>query len=156
VNIIMYSVIACGGFQHKVVTGERVKLPKIDAPVGNVITVSDVLLFANGTEIKVGAPMVSDASVQLEILQHDRDDKVIVFKRKRRKRYRLTKGHRQHFTEVLVREITCGSETSKVEEATVQRARQRAQALERQKIQVKKPTRREKIAAQQALVSKEN
>jgi len=106
------------------------------------------LLFANGSEIKVGAPNVSDATVQLEILQHDRDDKIIVFKRKRRKRYRLTKGHRQHFTEVLVREITCGPDTSKVEETTVQRARVRARALEQQKVQIKKPTRREKVAAQ--------
>lgn len=144
----MYSVIACGGFQHKVAPGERVKLPKMDAPVGEVLTISDVLLFANGSEIKVGTPMVPDASVQLEVLQHDRDDKIVVFKRKRRKRYRLTHGHRQHFTEVLVREIACGSEKTSVEETTVQRARQRAQALENLKVQVKKPTRREKIAAQ--------
>jgi len=145
----MYSVIAQGGFQHKVVTGERVKLPKINAAVGDVLTVSDVLLFSNGSTVLVGAPRVPDASVQLEVLQHDRDDKVIVFKRKRRKRYRLTKGHRQDFTEVLVREISCGSEKSSVEEATAQRARVRAQALEKQKLQIKKPTRREKVAAAQ-------
>ena len=144
----MYSVIACGGFQHKVVTGERVKLPKMDASVGDIITVSDVLLFASGSAIKVGTPVVADATVQLEILQHDRDDKVIVFKRKRRKRYRLTQGHRQHFTEVLVRQIACGSEKTSAEEGTIQRARQRAQALENQKLQIKKPTRREKMAAQ--------
>ncbi len=146
----MYSVIAQGGFQHKVVPGERVKLPKIDASVGDVLTVSDVLLFSNGSTVKVGTPKVADALVQLEVLQHDRDDKIIVFKRKRRKRYRLTKGHRQDFTEVLVREISCGSEKSSVEEATIVRARVRAQALEKQKLQIKKPTRREKVAASQA------
>ena len=59
----MYSVIACGGFQHKVVAGERVKVSKIEASVGDVITISDVLLFANGSEVKVGAPNVADASV---------------------------------------------------------------------------------------------
>ena len=146
----MYSVIAQGGFQHKIVPGERVKLPKIDASVGDILTISDVLLFSNGPTVKVGTPKVSDASVQLEVLQHDRDDKIIVFKRKRRKRYRLTKGHRQDFTEVLVREISCGSEKSAVEEATVLRARARAQALEKQKLQIKKPTRREKVAASQS------
>lgn len=144
----MYSVISYGGFQHKVVPGERVKLPKMDTPVGEVITVSNVLLFSSGSSVIVGTPLVADAAVQLEVLQHDRDDKVIVFKRKRRKRYRLTQGHRQHFTEVLVCEIACGGEKTSVDESTTQRARQRAQALEKAKVQVKRPTRREKIAAQ--------
>lgn len=143
----MYSVIACGGFQHKVVAGERVKLPKIEADIGEILTISDVLLFANGSDIKVGAPKLADASVKLEVLQHDRDDKIRIFKKKRRKRYRLTKGHRQDFTEVLVREIACGSESSKVEDITAERARVRARALMQQKVQIKKPTRREKIAA---------
>ena len=144
----MYSVIASGGFQHKVTPGERVKLPKIDAPVGEVVTVSDVLLFANGSTVKVGTPMVSDASVKLEVLRQERDDKVVVFKKKRRKGYRRTQGHRQHFTEVLVREIACGSETSGVDEKAVARARVRAKALDALKVQTKKPTRREKVAAQ--------
>ncbi len=144
----MYSVIASGGFQHKITPGERVKLSKINAPVGEVLTVSDVLLFANGDTVKVGAPMVEGALVKLEILQHDRDDKIKVFKKKRRKRYRKTQGHRQHFTEVIVREISCGGESAVAEDVVVERARARAAALENMKIQVKKPTRREKIAAQ--------
>lgn len=143
----MYSVIAFGGFQHKVVVGERVKMPKTDKPVGEVITVSDVLLFSNGSEVKVGTPAVPGATVKLEVLQHDRDDKIIVFKKKRRKNYRRTAGHRQHFTEVLVREIACGSDKSTVDEIVVKRARVRAQALEKAKIQVKGPTRREKALA---------
>ena len=143
----MYSVITCGGFQHKVVTGERVKVSKIEAAIGDIITISDVLLFANGSEVKVGAPKVADASVKLEVLQHDREDKIRVFKKKRRKRYRLTQGHRQDYTEVLVREIICGSESSLVEEKTAARARVRARALMQQKVQIKKPTRREKVAA---------
>jgi ribosomal protein L21 len=143
----MYSVIAQGGFQHKVAPGERVKLPKIEAAVGEVITVSDVLLFASGDTLKIGAPKVADATVKLEILQHDRDDKIVVFKRKRRKRFRRTQGHRQHFTEALVREIACGSEKAAADEKTVQIARQRARALEAMKIQKKNPTRQEKIKA---------
>ena len=142
----MYSVIAYGGFQHKVVAGERVKFPKIEALVGDVITISDVLLFANGADVKVGVPKVLDASVKVEVLQHDREDKIKIFKKKRRKRYRLSQGHRQDFTEVLVREISCGSESSFVEEGTAKRARVRASALEQQKVQIKKPTRREKAA----------
>jgi large subunit ribosomal protein L21 len=143
----MYSVIVSGGFQHKVTPGERVKLSKINAPVGEVLTVSDVLLFANGSTVKVGAPKVADATVKLEVLQHDRGDKVRVFKKKRRKRYRKTQGHRQHFTEVIVREISCGGESASAEETVVKQARVRAAALEKMKLQIKKPTRREKIAA---------
>jgi large subunit ribosomal protein L21 len=143
----MYSVIASGGFQHKVVPGERVKLAKIDAPVGEVLTISEVLLFSNGTTIQVGTPRVAGASVKLEILQQDRDDKVVIFKKKRRKGYRRTQGHRQHFTEVLVREIACGSDKASVDEKTAQRARQRALALAAMKVQKPKPTRREKVAA---------
>lgn len=143
----MYSVIVSGGFQHKVTPGERVKVSKLKAPVGEVLTVSDVLLFANGSDIKVGAPVVDGAVVKLEVLQHDRADKIRVFKKKRRKRYRKTQGHRQHFTEVLVREISCGGASAAADEATIQRARQRAAVLEKMKLQIKKPTRKEKIAA---------
>ncbi len=143
----MYSVIVSGGFQHKVTPGERVKISKVSAPVGEVLSVSDVLLFANGADVKVGAPNVADAVVKLEVLQHDRDDKIKVFKKKRRKRYRKTQGHRQHFTEVLVREIACGSDKAVADDAVIARARTRAAALEKLKLQIKKPTRKEKVAA---------
>jgi ribosomal protein L21 len=143
----IYSVIECGGFQHKVTVGETVRVPLMQAQVGEVVTVGDVLLFASGDTLKVGQPKVDGAQVKLEVLQHDRDDKIIVFKRKRRKRYRLTKGHRQHFTEVLVAEIACGSDKQAVDEGARARARKRAQALQAMKVQVKKPTRKEKVAA---------
>jgi ribosomal protein L21 len=142
----MYSVIASGGFQHKVTPGERVKLSKLNAPVGEVLTVSDVLLFA-GSTIKVGTPKVEGALVKLEVLQHDRGDKIRVFKKKRRKRYRKTQGHRQHFTEVIVREISCAGESAVADDVVVQQARSRAAALEKMKLQIKKPTRKEKVAA---------
>src|SRR5690606_17025884 len=123
------------------------KLSRLSAPVGEVLTVTDVLLFANGADVKVGLPKVEGATVKLEVLQHDRGDKVRVFKKKRRKRYRKTQGHRQHFTEVIVREISCAGESAVADETVVQRARTRAAALEKMKLQIKKPTRKEKIAA---------
>ena len=141
----MYSVILSGGFQHKVTPGERVKLSKIDAKVGDVLSVTDVLLFADGSTINVGAPRVADALVKLEVLQHDRGDKVKVFKKKRRKRYRRTQGHRQHFTEVIVTEMSLGSASAKAEEVVLKQARVRAAALEKAKLQIKKPTLAEKI-----------
>jgi ribosomal protein L21 len=143
----MYSVIVSGGFQHKITPGERVKLSKLSAPVGEVLTVTDVLLVVDGATVTVGAPKVEGAVVKLEVLQHDRGEKIRVFKKKRRKRYRKTQGHRQHFTEVIVTEITLGGATVKADDVVIQQARSRAAALEKMKLQIKTPTRAEKIAA---------
>jgi large subunit ribosomal protein L21 len=144
----MYSVIVSGGFQHKVTPGERVKLSKINAAVGEILTVSDVLLISTGSTIVVGTPKVDGALVKLEVLQHDRGEKIKVFKKKRRKRYRKTQGHRQHFTEVIVTEISGAGSSVKAEDIAIKQARTRAAALEKAKLQIKKPTRAEKIAAQ--------
>ena len=146
----MYSVIECGGFQHKVTVGETLKLPKMDAKVGDVVTVSNVLLFADGGTIQVGAPLVSGAAVTLEVLNQGKADKVISFKRKQRKRYRRTVGHRQLFTEVLVTGIASGSAKANVDEKAKIRARARITALEARKVQQPKVTRAQKIAAAQA------
>jgi large subunit ribosomal protein L21 len=143
----MYSVIECKGFQHKVTVGETVKLPKLDAKIGDVVTVSDVLLFADGDKVEVGAPKVSGATVKMEVLLHDKDDKVIVFKRKRRKRYRKTQGHRQDYTEVLVTEIASGAAKSSADEKAKVRARARATALAKLKVQNVPLTKAQKIAA---------
>ena len=146
----MYSVIECGGFQHKVTVGETLKVPKMDAKVGDVVTVSNVLLFADGGNILVGAPLVSGAAVKLEVLNQGKADKVISFKRRQRKRYRRTVGHRQQYTEVLVTEIASGSAKSSVDDKAKARARARIKALKARKAQNVKPTRAQKIAAAKA------
>lgn len=143
----MYSVIEYKGFQHKVTLGETLKLPLTEAKVGDIVTVSDILLFADGDKVSVGAPKVSGATVKLEVLAHDREDKVIIFKRKRRKRYRLLKGHRQDYTEVLVTEIASGAAKSAVDEKAKVRARARATALAKLKVQNVPLTKAQKIAA---------
>lgn len=146
----MYSVIECGGFQHKVTVGETLKLPKMDAKVGDVVTVSNVLLFADGGTIQVGAPLVSGAAVTLEVLNQGKADKVISFKRRQRKRYRRTVGHRQQYTEVLVTGIASGSAKANVDEKAKIRARARIKALEARKVQKPKVTRAQKVAAAKA------
>ncbi len=143
----MYSVIECGGFQHKITVGETLKVPKMDAKVGDVVTISNVLLFANGATIVVGAPLVSGAAVKLEVLDQGKGDKVISFKRKQRKRYRRTVGHRQLHTEVLVTEISSGADKSAVDEKAKVRARARIKALAAQKVQNVPLTRAQKVAA---------
>jgi large subunit ribosomal protein L21 len=146
----MYSVIECGGFQHKVTVGETLKLPKMDVKVGDEVTVANVLLLADGGTILVGAPLVSGAAVKLEVLNQGKGDKVISFKRRQRKRYRRTVGHRQQFTEVLVTEIANGSTKSTVDDKAKIRARARIKALEARKAQQPKVTRAQKIAAAKA------
>jgi large subunit ribosomal protein L21 len=143
----MYSVIESGGFQHKITVGETLKLSKIEAKVGDVLTVSSVLLFSNGENIMIGKPVVSGASVKMEVLDQGKDDKIISFKRKQRKRYRKTIGHRQLFTEVLVTEIACGADKSSVDDKAKIRARARAKALAAQKVQNVPLTKAQKIAA---------
>ncbi len=143
----MYSVIECGGFQHKITVGETLKVPKMEAKIGDVVTVSNVLLFANGDKVQIGAPLVSGAAVKLEVLNQGKGDKVISFKRKARKRYRRIVGHRQLFTEVLVTEIALGSDKSSVDEKAKTRARARIKALAAQKVQNVPLTRAQKVAA---------
>ena len=80
-------------------------MPTLAAEPGETVTFDRVLVASDGSEISVGAPLVSGATVTAEVLRHGRDKKVIVFKRKRRKGFRLKKGHRQWFTEVLVNQV---------------------------------------------------
>jgi large subunit ribosomal protein L21 len=104
-------------------------------------------LYANGENIVVGKPVVAGAVVKIEVLNQGMDDKVISFKRKARKRYRKTIGHRQLFTEVLVTEMACGADKASVDEKAKLRARARIKALAAQKVQNVPLTKAQKIAA---------
>ncbi len=102
----MYAVFQTGGKQFRVEPGERVRIPTLAAEPGSKVTFDRVLVASkDGSAVSVGAPLVKGASVTAEVLRHGRDKKVIIFKRKRRKGYRLKKGHRQGFTEVRVSEV---------------------------------------------------
>jgi large subunit ribosomal protein L21 len=101
----MYAVFQTGGKQFRAEPGYRIRVPTLAAEPGETVTFDRVLVASDGSEISVGAPLVSGATVTAEVLRHGRDKKVIVFKRKRRKGFRLKKGHRQWFTEVLVNQV---------------------------------------------------
>jgi large subunit ribosomal protein L21 len=105
IQLTMYAVFRTSGKQFRAEPGLRLKLPSIAAEAGETITFSDVLLVSDGEAVKVGVPTVEGAAVTAEVLRHGRADKIIVFKRKRRKQYRKKQGHRQGFTEVRVAEI---------------------------------------------------
>ena len=102
----MYAVIRAGGKQHRVEPGDTFKVEKLDGEVGSKIELKDVLMIEDGGKVAVGSPLVPEASVQATVLGQDRNKKIIVFKKKRKKQYRRTRGHRQAYTELRVEEIS--------------------------------------------------
>ena len=104
----MHAIVRVAGVQARVAAGDNVILPRLDAEVGSTTTLGDVLMLTDGEDVTIGTPVVEGARVEAEVIKHDRDAKVIVFKKKRRKRYRRTNGHRQRYTEVRVTNIVAG------------------------------------------------
>ncbi len=147
---MVYSIIHIGGFQYNVRLGQSLKVPKINAEVGQEVNISDVLMANNGSETNIGTPFLSDSSVSLEILAHGKYDKIIVFKHKRRKGYRRTQGHRQIFTEVIVKSIKNGSNKENIEESILVRHRARVKTLTNQKLPAVKQS-KQKIALQETV-----
>lgn len=98
----MFAVVDVAGQQLKVSPSERVFVPRLDKGVGSKIKFEQVLLFSNDNSVKVGNPYLKNLAVEAKVLGHVKDEKVIVFKKKKRKGYRLRRGHRQQFTEVEI------------------------------------------------------
>ena len=104
----MYAIIRSGDKQFRAEPGMTIRVPSLDADVGDSVTFDQVLMASTDDGTQVGAPTVDGASVTGEVVSHGKDKKVIIFKWKRRKNYRRKKGHRQGFTEVRVSEIRAG------------------------------------------------
>ena len=103
----MYAVIKTGGKQYKVEEGDIIRVEKLPAQKGDTITFDDIL-FLGGDEYILGTPKIEDAQVSAKVLRQMRDKKIIVFKMKRRKRYRKKQGHRQDLTEICITRIEAG------------------------------------------------
>ena len=101
----MYAVIRSGGKQYRVTPGQTIRLEKFSGEVGSKVELGDVLLVDNDGEIKIGAPLVANAKIEATVVEHDRAQKIIVFKKKRKKQYRRTNGHRQDYTAVRIEKI---------------------------------------------------
>ncbi len=97
----MYAIVEITGVQTRVGTGERLRIPLLKGNPGDIVAFGKVLLAAEGDNVKLGTPYIS-GKVEVTIVGHGKDDKVFVFKKKRRKGYRRFKGHRQNFTLVQV------------------------------------------------------
>ena len=103
----MFAVIRTGGKQYKVAKDDVLVIEKVAGDVGSTLTIGEVLMLG-GDSPKIGAPLVKGASVQCEIVEHGQGEKVIAFKKKRRKNTHRKRGHRQHFTKLKVLSITAG------------------------------------------------
>jgi large subunit ribosomal protein L21 len=102
----MYAVIKTGGKQYRVATGEKLKIDQLPDAIGAEIVLDQVLLVADGDDLKMGRPLVTGATVQAKVLAQGRHDKVRIFKLRRRKHYQKHQGHRQNFTEIEITGIT--------------------------------------------------
>jgi large subunit ribosomal protein L21 len=112
----MYAVIRTGGKQYRVAENQRVTVERLPGDPGETLKLDDVLMIAEeGSAPLVGTPSLDSAAVFAEVLAQTRGDKVIVFKKKRRKNYRRTKGHRQELTMLRIAGISASGEVPVVE-----------------------------------------
>jgi large subunit ribosomal protein L21 len=101
----MYAIVNIAGKQFKVAKDQYIYAPKLEGEAGSSVSFDNVLLVDNGSGIEIGAPTVNGATVSGKILEHVKGNKVIVFKKKRRKGYVKRNGHRQQFTKVQIESI---------------------------------------------------
>ena len=103
----MFAVIRTGGKQYKVAKDDVLVIEKLDGDVGHKLKIEDVLMLG-GDKPKHGAPLIKGAHVSAEILEHGKGEKVVAFKKRRRKNTHRKRGHRQHFTKVKIVDIHAG------------------------------------------------
>ncbi len=101
----MYAVITSGGKQYRVSEGEVVRLEKLEAESGAQVEFNEVLMVKTDEKTYIGRPLVEGASVQGTVRENGLGEKVLVFKYKKKKQYKRTRGHRQHYSEVLIDKI---------------------------------------------------
>ena len=108
----MNAVVEISGKQFKVSKDSKLYVHRLDAKEGSKVSFENVLLLDNGKKLIVGTPNVQGASVEAKVVKHLKDDKVIVFKKKRRKGYRVKNGHKQHLSEILIESISKNNNSS--------------------------------------------
>ncbi|MEN8789892.1 MAG: 50S ribosomal protein L21, partial [Flavobacteriaceae bacterium] len=101
----MYAIVEIAGQQFKVAKDQKVYVHRLQEDEGNKVSFHNVLLLEDGKNITVGAPAIDGAAVEAKVVKHLKGDKVIVFKKKRRKGYQKKNGHRQYLTELMIEGI---------------------------------------------------
>lgn len=101
----MYAIVEIAGQQFKVEKERKIFVHRLDANEGETVEFEKVLLIDNDGSVNIGAPLVAGAKITAKVLAHVKGEKVIVFKKKRRKTYRKKNGHRQQFTQIQIESI---------------------------------------------------
>jgi large subunit ribosomal protein L21 len=101
----VYAIIRTGGKQYRVAEGETIRLERLEGAVGSTLTLNDVLLVGDADSVRIGTPGLVGAAVLATVVEQDRGPKTRVFKYKKRKHYRRTRGHRQAFTAVRIDKV---------------------------------------------------
>ena len=101
----MYAIVETQGTQFKVAKDTEVDIPKLNKAPGEKITIQNVLLIADKSEVLVGKPYIEGAKVEASVVSHSKGKKIIVFKYKSKKNYRRKRGHRQEYTRILIHDI---------------------------------------------------
>lgn len=114
----MYAIIATGGKQYKVSEGDTIHIEKLEGEPGTTVSFDTVLFLNNGKKAVTDADKLAKATVEGEIVKQYRDQKVLIFKMRRRKRYHRTRGHRQYLTAVRITSVKAGTSRSSKAAAT--------------------------------------
>ena len=101
----MYAIVEIAGFQYKVEKDQQLFVNRLDVEEGKKLTIDKVLLLDDKGKIKVGTPVIKGAKAEAKVLEHLKGDKVIVFKKKRRKGYKVKNGHRQYLSKIKISKI---------------------------------------------------
>lgn len=118
----MFAVIKTGGKQYRVAADDVITVERLPAEAGESVTITDVLMLANGDDVKVGAPTVEGASVVAEVVELTRGPKVIAFKKRRRQNSKRKRGHRQDLITLRITEILADGAKPSGKKATVKKA----------------------------------
>lgn len=118
----MYAIVEISGKQFKVAKDEIVKIPSQNAAVKDKLNFTNVMLVDDNGEVAIGTPFVKDAKVVATVVEHGRDRKVIVFKKKRRKAYKVKRGHRQGYTLVNIDSVGIAKAKAEAPKATAPKA----------------------------------
>ena len=149
----MYAIVEIAGQQFKASKDDKLFVHRLSEKEGVKVSFDNVLLFDDGKKVRVGDPKVSGASVKAKILKHCKGDKIIVFKKKRRKGYRVKNGHRQFFTELLIESI---SEKGSPKKAEVESNKVKEVKSDSKDSNLKKVTPKKTVSSKSKVVSKKN
>jgi len=123
----MYAIVKINGQQFKVSQDQKLFVHRLQAEEGSSVEFEEVMLIDDGKKVKVGTPYIKNAKVEAKVLQHLKGDKVLVFKKKRRKGYKKLNGHRQYFTQILVEKIEKSKPIAKKEETEKPQTEEKAE-----------------------------